>query len=139
MAAEAGEDELLGHGVPVEVDGEAGAGVEALADGDVGGEDALPAFVAGGVVLRILLFGGEANVVPVVGQPGLLSEVVRGLAGVGRVPAELGVGDQVGEVAGQGTVVLERRVLGAGQGFVEDDDVLLEVGLVHEAAQHVDR
>ena len=37
------------------------------------------------------------------------------------IPAEFGVGDQVAEVSGQGTVVLERRVLGAGQGFVEDD------------------
>ena len=37
VAAEAGEDELLGSGVPVEVDGEAGPGAEPLPDGDVGG------------------------------------------------------------------------------------------------------
>jgi hypothetical protein len=36
VAAETGEDELLGGRVPVEVDGEAGPWAQPLADGDVG-------------------------------------------------------------------------------------------------------
>lgn len=139
MATESGEDELLGGGVPVEVDGETGSGAEALADGDVRREDPWAALMYGRVVLGVLQLGGEADVVAVVCQAGLLGQVVRRIAGVSRVAAELGVGDQIGEVARQGAVVLEGRFLGPGQGLVQDDDVLLEVGLAHEPAQDVDR
>lgn len=139
MTAEAGKDELPGLGVPVEVDGEAGSGAEALADGDVRREDPWAALMYGRVVLGVLLLGGKADIVAVVGQSGLLGQVVGRVAGVDGVAAELGVGDQVGEVARQGAVVLEGGFLGTSQGLIQDDDVLLEVGLAHEPAQDVDR
>lgn len=58
VAAEAGEDKLLGQRVPVEVDGHAEAGVEALADRDVRPEDPCLALVGSGIVLGVLGLGG---------------------------------------------------------------------------------
>ena len=57
MAAEAGEEEFLAGGVPVHVDGHAGLGLEALAQGDVEGEETDDALVGGGVVAGVLGLG----------------------------------------------------------------------------------
>ncbi len=68
MAAEAGEDEFLGRGVPVEVDGHAGPGVESSAEGDVEGEEADFALVHGRVVLGVVALGSLPEVATEVPQ-----------------------------------------------------------------------
>ena len=57
MAAEAGEEELLGHGVPIHIDGHAGLRLEAFAQGDMEGEESDDALVGGAVVRGVLGFG----------------------------------------------------------------------------------
>ena len=57
VAAEAGEEEFLGDGVPIHVDGHAGLGLEAFAQGDVEGEESDDALVGGAVVRGVLGLG----------------------------------------------------------------------------------
>ena len=57
MAAEAGEDEFLTDGVPVHIDGHARLGLEALAQGDVKGEETDDALVGSAVVRSVLGLG----------------------------------------------------------------------------------
>ena len=57
MSAEAGEEEFLGDGVPVHVDGHARLGLEAFAQGDVEGEETDDALVGSAVVRGVLGLG----------------------------------------------------------------------------------
>ena len=57
VAAEAGEEEFLAGGVPVHVDGHAGLGLEAFAQGDVEGEETDDALVGSAVVRSVLGLG----------------------------------------------------------------------------------
>ena len=139
MAAEAGEEEFLAGGVPVEVDGHARLGLETLAQGDVEGEDANAALVDGAVIHSVLGLGLESEVGPEVAEAGLLGEILVGPTGIGRASLELGEGDEAGEGPVQGTVVFEAAVRGFGQGFGQDDDVLLPLDLGHVVGEDLMR
>lgn len=99
MTAEAGEDELPDGGVPVEVDGHAGARVEAGAQGDMEGEEARHALIGRTVISGVADLGVLAEIAPEVAEPGLRGQVVVQLEVVGGVGLELGEGDEAGEVA----------------------------------------
>ena len=94
MAAEAGKDELPGPGVPVEVDGHAGARVEAGAQGDMEGEETRHALVGRAVVGGITDLGVLADIAAEVAESGLRGQVVVQLEVVGGVGLELGEGDE---------------------------------------------
>ena len=85
MAAEAGEDKFPGRGVPVEVDGHAGTGVEAGAQGDLEGEEARHALVGRAIVGGITDLGALAEIAPELAAPGLRGQTVVQLEVVGGV------------------------------------------------------
>ena len=85
VAAEAGKDELPGHGVPVEVDGHASTGVEARTQGDMEGEEARNALVGRAIVGGIADLGVLAEIAPEVAEPDLRGQVVVQLEVVGGV------------------------------------------------------
>jgi len=100
VAAEAGEEEFLGHGVPIHIDGHAGLRLEAFAQGDVEGEEADDALVGRAVVRGVLGLGLQPEVSPEVAEAGLLGEVLVRLEGVGSIGLKL----RIGEEAVEGTV-----------------------------------
>ena len=137
MAAEACKDELSGFGVPVKVDGHAGAGVEARTQGDMEGEEARHALVGRAIVGGIADLGVLTEVAPEVAEPGLRCQAVVQLEAVGGVGLELGEGGEAGEVAVQGPVVLKhtgRRLL---DGLRQDQDVFGKLGLSHMRGENV--
>lgn len=71
MAAEAGEDELPGLRVPIEVDGHAGLGAAASTERDVDGKEAVCALIGRAVVGGITDLGVLAEIAPEVAEPGL--------------------------------------------------------------------
>lgn len=131
MAAEAGEEEFLGHEVPIHVDGHAGLGLEALAQGDVEGEESDDALVGGAIVRSELGLGLLAEVSPEVAEASLLGEVLVVLKCIGGIGLELSEGDEALEGAVERAVMLERTGLSFFPGLGEDDDVLLPLGFGH--------
>ena len=90
MAAEAGEDEFLEFGIPVEVDGHAGPWVEAAPEGDVQGEEATDPLIGGRVVGGVANLGVLAEVSTEMAEAGLTGQEVVGLQVVGGIGLELG-------------------------------------------------
>lgn len=139
MAAEAGEEEFLGRGVPVHVDGHAGLRLEAFAQGDVEGEESDDALVGGAIVRSELGLGLLAEVSPEVSKAGLLGEVLVVLECIGGICLELSEGDEALEGAVECAVMLERTGLSFFPGLGEDDDVLLPLGLSHVLGENLMR
>ena len=131
MAAEAGEEEFLGDRVPIHVDGHAGLGLEALAQGDVEGEETDDALVGSAVVRGVLGLGLKSEVSPEVSEAGLLGEVLVVLECIGGIGLELSEGDEALKGAVERAVMLERTGLSFFPGLGEDDDVVLPFGLGH--------
>lgn len=136
MAAEAGEDEFPGFRIPVEVDGHAGTRVEAVAEGDVQGEEAAHALIRGRVVRGVADLSALAEVGSEVAEAGLGGQEVVGFQLVGGVGLELREGDEPGEIAIHGAVVLEDAFWRLGERLGQDEDVLGEIGLRHMLDQN---
>ena len=117
MAAEAGEDELPDGGVPVEVDGHTGAGVEAVSEGDVQGEEAVHALIGRAVVGGVADLGVLADIAAEVTEAGLLTQELVRLERVSRIGLELGERDQACKITIQGTFVFEDTLWGFGRRF----------------------
>jgi len=136
VAAEAGDDELLRFGVPVEVDGHAGARVEASAQGDMQREEPVHALIGRAVVGGVSDLGVLAEVSAEVAKSGLRTQKLIRLERVSRIGLELGERDQAGKIAIQGTFVLEDTLRGFGQSGGQYDDVLSEFRLQHVLSQY---
>ena len=117
MAAEAGEDELPGLGVPVEVDGHAGARVEAVPEGYVQREEPIHPLIGGAVVGAVTDLGVLADIAAEVTEAGLLTQELVRLEVVGRVGLEFRKRDQACKITIQGTFVLEDTLGGFGRRF----------------------
>lgn len=137
MAAEAGEDELPGLGVPVEVDGHAGAGMEAGSQGDMEREEPAHALVGSRVVGGVANLGVLAQITPEVAEPSLRRQELIQLKFVGGVGLEFGEGDEAGEVAVQGPVVLKLTGFRLLYGLRQDHDVLGKLGLSHVRGENI--
>ena len=136
MAAEAGEDELPGLGVPVEVDGHAGARVEAVPEGYVQREEPIHALIGGAVVGGVPDLGVLADIAAEVTEAGLLTQELVRLEVVGRVGLEFRKRDQACKITIQGAFVLEDTLGGFGQRLRQHDDMFSELGLRHVLGQH---
>jgi len=117
VAAEAGKDELPGLGVPVEVDGHAGARVEAVPEGDVQGEEAVHALIGRAVVGGVANLSVLADITAEVAESGLLTQELVRLERVSRIGLELGEPDQSCKITIQGTFVFEDALRGFGRRF----------------------
>ena len=137
MTAEARKDEFPGLWVPVEADGHAGARVEAGAQGDMEGEEARHALVGRAVVGSVADLGVLAEIATEVAEPGLSGQVFVRLEVVGRVGLELGEGDEAGEVAVQGPVVLKHAGRCLLDGLRQDQDMRPKLRLSHVRGENV--
>jgi len=131
VAAEAGEDELPGLWVPVEVDGHAGARAEAVPEGDVQREKPVHALIGRAVVSGVADLGVLADIAAEVAESGLSTQKLIRLERVSRIGLELGERDQACKITIQGTFVLEDTLRGFGQSGGQYDDVLSEFRLLH--------
>ena len=123
VTAEAGEDELPDPGVPVKVDGHAGTRVEAVPEGDVQGEEAVCALIGRAVVGGVANLSVLADITAEVAESGLRGQKVIQLEVVGGVGLELGEGDEAGQVAVQGPVVLKHTGCRLLDGLRQDQDI----------------
>lgn len=137
MTTEAGKDELLGFRIPIEVDGHAGARIEAGAQGDMEREEAGHALVGRTVIGSIADLGVLAQITPEVAEPCLSRQEVIELVVVGGISLELGEGDEAGEVAVQGPVVLKLTGCRLLDGLRQDHDVLGKLGLGHARGENI--
>lgn len=131
MAAEAGEDELPGLWVPVEVDRHAGARVEAVPEGDVQREEPVHALIGRAVVGGVADLGVLADIAAEVAESGLSTQKLIRLERVSRIGLELGERDQACKITIQGTFVLEDTLRGFGRRFRQHDDMFGELRLLH--------
>jgi len=131
VAAEAGDDKLLRFGVPVEVDGHAGARVEASAQGYVQREEPVHALIGRAVVGSITDLSVLTQIAAEVAKSGLRTQKLIRLERVSRIGLELGERDQACKISIQGTFVLEDTLRGFGRRFRQHDDMFGELRLLH--------
>ena len=137
MAAEAGEDEFPGFRIPVEVDGHAGARVEAVPEGDVQREEPAHPLIGSRVVGGVADLSALAEVGAEMTEPSLRRQEVIQLEDVSRISLELGEGDEAGEVAVQGPVMLKLTGCRLLDGLRQDHDVLGKLGLIHVRRENI--
>ena len=131
MASEAGEDEFAGFGIPIEVDRHTVTRVEAMAERHMQGEEAGHALIGRAVVGGVADLGVLADIAAEVAESGLSTQKLIRLERVSRIGLEFGEGDEAGEVAVQGPVVLKLTGCRLLDGFRQDHDVLGKLGLSH--------
>ena len=136
MAAEAGEDELPGFGVPVEVDGHAHAGAEPAPQGDMQREDPGDAFVGRGVIGGVAYPGMLTQSASEVAEADLPGQEFVRLKRVGWIGLQLSEINQSCQVTVQCALVFEHAAGSFVQSLFEDGDIFGELGLQHVLGQH---